>query len=103
MTDPTIALKQYLINIGLEKDADFLRQAVQLLTQMLMEFEVEQQVGAGKHERTPDRKNYRNGHRQRTWRPELVKLTWRSPNCARAAISPVCWNHVGQPRKPCLL
>ena len=63
MTEPTIALKQYLINIGLEKDADFLRQAVELLSHMLMELEVDQQIGAGKHERTPDRKNYRNGHR----------------------------------------
>jgi len=28
MTDPTIALKQYLINIGLQDDADFLREGV---------------------------------------------------------------------------
>ncbi len=55
MTDPTIALKEYLINIGLNGDADFLRQGVELLSQMLMEVEVEQQIGAGKHERTPER------------------------------------------------
>ena len=38
MTDPTIALKQYLINIGLQDDADFLRQGVELLSQMVMEW-----------------------------------------------------------------
>lgn len=31
MTDTTIALKQHLIDIGLESDADFLRAGVQLL------------------------------------------------------------------------
>jgi putative transposase len=63
MTDPTIALKQYLINIGLQEDADFLREGVELLSQMVMELEVEQQIGAGKHERTPERSNHRNGYR----------------------------------------
>ncbi len=46
MTELTIALKQYLINIGLEEDVEFLRQGIQLLSQMLMELEVDQQVGA---------------------------------------------------------
>ncbi|MGB7054944.1 MAG: hypothetical protein WBE28_06465 [bacterium] len=53
MTGPTIALKQYLTKIGLDDDAEFLREGGQLLSQMLIEVEVEQQVGAGKHERTP--------------------------------------------------
>jgi hypothetical protein len=47
MTDPPIALKDYLINIGLDADADFLPQGVQLLSQMPMEVEVEQQIVAG--------------------------------------------------------
>jgi hypothetical protein len=45
MTDPTIALKQYLINIGLQDYADFLHEGVELLSQMVMELEVEQQYG----------------------------------------------------------
>ena len=32
MTNPTIALKQYLSNIGLDGDSDFLRDSVRLLT-----------------------------------------------------------------------
>jgi len=63
MTDPITPLNSHLINIGLDEDADFLRQAVQLLSQMLMKLGVELQVGAGKHERTPERMNYRYGHR----------------------------------------
>ena len=96
MTDPTIALKQYLINIGLEKDADFLRQAVQLLSQMLMEFEVEQQVGAGKHERTPDRKNYRNGHRKRTWKTRVGEIDLAIPKLRKGSYFP----SLLEPRRP---
>jgi len=96
MTDPTIALKQYLINIGLEKDADFLRQAVQLLSQMLMELEVDQQVGAGKHERTPDRKNYRNGHRQRTWKTRVGEIDLAIPKLRKGSYFP----SLLEPRRP---
>jgi len=67
MTDPTIALKQYLINIGLQDDANFLREGVELLSRMFMELEVEQQIGAGKHEYSPERNNHRNEYRERTW------------------------------------
>ena len=88
MTDPTIALKQYLINIGLEEDADFLRQGIQLLSQMLMELEVDQQVGASKHERTPERKNYRNGHRQRTWKTRVDEIDLAIPKLRKGSYFP---------------
>ena len=96
MTEPTIALKQHLINIGLEKDADFLQQAVQLLSQMLMELEVDQQIGAGKHERTPERKNYRNGHRQRTWKTRVGEIDLAIPKLRRGSYYP----SLLEPRRP---
>ncbi len=96
MTEPTIALKQYLINIGLEEDADFLRQAVQLLSQMLMELEVDQQVGAGKHERTLERKNYRNGHRQRTWKTRVGEIDLAIPKLRKGNYYP----SLLEPRRP---
>ena len=96
MTEPTIALKQYLINIGLEKDADFLRQAVELLSHMLMELEVDQQIGAGKHERTPDRKNYRNGHRQRTWKTRVGEIDLAIPKLRKGSYFP----SLLEPRRP---
>ncbi len=96
MTDPTIALKEYLINIGLEEDADFLQQGVQLLSQMLMEVEVEQQIGAGKHERNPERKNYRNGHRQRTWKTRVGEIDLAIPKLRKGSYFP----SLLQPRRP---
>jgi hypothetical protein len=67
MTKSSVALNEYLINIGLDEDINFLRESVQLLTQMVIELEAEEQIGADKHERTPNRSNHRNGYRLRSW------------------------------------
>jgi len=96
MTEPTIALKQYLINIGLEEDADFLRQGVQLLSQMLMDLEMDHEVGAGKHERTDKRKNYRNGYRQRTWKTWVGEIDLAIPKLRKGSYYP----SLLEPRRP---
>ena len=96
MTDPTIALKQYLNNIGMQDDADFLRQGVELLSQMVMELEVEQQIGAGKHERTPERSNHRNGHRERTWETRVGEIELAIPKLRKGSYFP----SLLEPRRP---
>lgn len=48
-------------------DVDFLREGVRVLAQAVMELEVEQHLGAGRHERTPERTGQRNGYRERQW------------------------------------
>jgi hypothetical protein len=37
----------------MEHDADFLKEGVQVLSQVLMEMEVEEHIGAARHERCP--------------------------------------------------
>jgi putative transposase len=96
MTDPTIALKEYLHNIGMNKDADFLRQGVELLSQLLMEVEVEHQVGARKHERTPKRSNYRNGYRERTWETRVGEIELAIPKMRKGSYFP----SLLEPRRP---
>ena len=96
MTDPTIALKQYLINIGFQDDADFLREGVELLSQMVMELEVEQQIGAGKHERTPERSNHRNGYRERTWETRVGEIEMAIPKLRKGSYFP----SLLEPRRP---
>jgi len=60
MTIPILAkstteeLKQYLTKLGLNDDSGFLGAGIQLLSKTLMEVEVEQQLGAGKHEHTAE-------------------------------------------------
>ena len=96
MTEPTIALKEYLYNLGMEKDADFLRQGVELLSQLLMEVEVEQQIGAKKHERTEERSNYRNGTRKRNWETRVGEIELSIPKLRQGSYYP----SLLEPRRP---
>jgi len=96
MTGPTIALKQYLTKIGLDDDAEFLREGGQLISQMLMEVDVEQQVGAGKYERTPERNNYRNGYRKRTWETRVGEVELAIPKLWKGSYFP----SLLEPRRP---
>jgi putative transposase len=88
MTNPSVALKEYLINIGLDQDVDFLRESVQLLTQMVIELEAEEQIGADKHERTPKRNNQRNGYRKRVWETRVGEIELRIPKLRKGSFYP---------------
>jgi putative transposase len=62
-----IGLSALLRKAQMEGDAEFLKEGVRALSQALMEMEVEEHIGAARHERTPGRKGQRNGYRQRIW------------------------------------
>ena len=62
-----VGLTELLRKAQMEGDADFLREGVRVLAQALMEVEVEQHLGAGRHERTEGRSGHRNGYRARSW------------------------------------
>ena len=64
MTDPNMALREYLRNLGADLDKDFPQESVRMMSQMLMESEVTQKAGAQKHVRTPERVHQRNGYRE---------------------------------------
>ena len=67
MTDKSMTLTQYLDKIGVDLNGDFLREGSRLMAQMAMDWEVKQQIGAGRYERSPLRTNQRNGYRERPW------------------------------------
>jgi Transposase, Mutator family len=50
-----IGLSELLRKAMIEQDAGFLKEGVRVLSQALMEMEVEEHVGAGRHERSPAR------------------------------------------------
>ena len=79
MTDPTMALMDYLRNMGLDPDESFLQEGLQRLTQTMIELEAARQIGAGCYERTPERKTYRNGHRERVWETRVGEIPLRIP------------------------
>ncbi len=62
-----IGLTELLRKAHIEGDAEFLKEGARALSQALMEMEVEEHIGAARHERTPGRKGQRNGYRQRIW------------------------------------
>ena len=83
-----MALAELLRKAELERDADFLREGVRVLSQALMELEVAQHVGAERHERTPERTGQRNGYRDRTWDTRVGSLELRVPRVRDGSFFP---------------
>ncbi len=62
MTTKTIARMEYLHNMRLDQDKDYLQESIRLMSQMVMELEVQEQTGAQKYKRNPGRQTHRNGY-----------------------------------------
>jgi len=62
-----IALLELLRKCGADGNVDFLKEALQVLVQSLMEAEVSAKIGAERYERNEGRTTYRNGYRERDW------------------------------------
>ena len=84
MTDERMALVDLLQKSG---DGDFLRAVAEAVLQILMEADVEGLIGAGRHERSAERLNYRNGYRERSLDTRLGSSSCVSPSCARGRTS----------------
>src|SRR5881227_46986 len=85
MTDARLPLAELLQKAG---DADFLRGVAEAVLQLLMESDVEGLIGAGRHERTAERLNYRNGFRERALDTRLGTLRLRVPKLRQGAYFP---------------
>ena len=96
MTTSTIALAELAEKAA---DVDVLRQMVQFMAQRLMELDIDGRCGAGYDEKSTERTNSRNGHRDRTWETRLARLNSRTRSCAKAAISRNSWSRAEQPRR----
>jgi transposase-like protein len=69
-------------------DGDFLRSVAEAVLQILMEADVEGLIGAGRHERSTERLNYRNGYRDRTFETRLGPLSLRIPKLRQGSYFP---------------
>src|SRR6478735_2951545 len=85
MTEDRLPLAELLAKAG---DGDFLRSVAETVLQMLMEADVEGLIGAGRHERTGERLNYRNGFRDRTLDTRLGSLQLRIPKLRQGSYFP---------------
>src|SRR4030088_1438647 len=85
MTEERMALAELLQKSG---DGDFLRTVAEAVLQILMEADVEGLIGAGRHERSADRLNYRNGYRERSLDTRLGCLQLRIPKLRQGSYFP---------------
>jgi len=88
MTEENMTLIEYLRKLALDKETDFLREAVRQVVQELMEAEAEERVGAARHERTPERVNQRNGYRDRVWETRVGAVPLRIPKLRQGSYFP---------------
>jgi transposase-like protein len=102
MTDDLrIGLTQLLRKARMDYDADFLKEGVRMLSQALMEMEVEEHLGAGRHERSAGRRGQRNGYRERSWDPKAGSVELRVPRVRDGRASFLrSSNRGGKPREP---
>src|SRR4051794_20865301 len=85
MTEERMALVELLQKSG---DGDFLRSVAEAVLQILMEADVEGLIGAGRHERSAERLNYRNGYRERSLDTRLGSLQLRIPKLRQGSYFP---------------
>src|SRR4051795_9010718 len=85
MTEERLPLVELLAKAG---DGDFLRSVAEAVLQILMEADVEGLIGAGRHERSGERLNYRNGYRDRTLDTRLGALNWPIPKLPQGSYFP---------------
>lgn len=71
-----------------EGNPDFLKQALMTLVDQFMTVEVDKLVGAGKHERTDERSNQRNGTRSRRWDTRVGTLELAIPKLRKGSYFP---------------
>jgi transposase-like protein len=85
MTEERMALVELLQKAD---DGDFLRSVAEAVLQLLMEADVDGVIGAGRHERSPERLTYRNGHRPRSLDTRLGSLQLKIPKLRHGSYFP---------------
>jgi transposase-like protein len=69
----------YLDGIQEGMEVDLFKSMLDVMAREVMEAEIERHLGAGRHERTPERRGQRNGHKPRTLNTRMGKLALEVP------------------------
>src|SRR5215217_2138413 len=83
-----MALAELLRKAEAEPGLDVLREGVRVLAEAVMALEVEQHLGAARHERTPERTGQRNGYRERAWDTRVGTIDLRVPRVRDGSYFP---------------
>lgn len=85
---PHAILKNLLEQIRITDDVDVLRETAEWIVQQLIEADVTEAIGAGRHERSDTRKTQRNGSRPRTFTTRLGDLELAIPKLRKGSYYP---------------
>lgn len=86
--DQSFSLLEAIRKAGIEGDVDFLKEAVEMVAQALIEMEAAEKIGACKYERTSSRVTYRNGSRPRPWVTRVGEVTLKIPKLRQGSFFP---------------
>jgi transposase-like protein len=84
----SIGLKELLRKARMGHDPDLLKEGVRMLSQALIEMEVEEHVGAARHECSPGRVGQRNGYRERNWDTRMGTIELKVPRVMDSSYFP---------------
>src|SRR5262245_18970698 len=90
MTDEMMALRALCEKPA---DADLLNEMIGFAANRLMALETEALCNAGRHERSGERTNYRNGYRPRTWETRAGAVELKIPKLRKGSYFPVFLEH----------
>ena len=88
MAKNSMDLLELLRKRGMDGDVDFLREALQVLVEGIMDAEVSGQIGAQHGERSSDRLTHRNGYRSRNWDTRVGTMELRIPKVREGSYFP---------------
>ena len=88
MVKERMDLLELLHRGGMDGDVDFLREALRVLVEGIMDAEVSSRIGAEYGERSPERVTQRNGYRSRAWDTRVGTMELHVPKLREGSYFP---------------
>lgn len=88
MANPRMSLLEEIRKAAADRDEDLVKAALRKTLQDLIEAEVATIIGADRHERTEERNNQRNGHRERQWDTRVGTIDLQIPKLRKGSFFP---------------
>ena len=88
MAKERMDLLELLRKGGMDGDVDFLREALRVLVEGIMDAEVSSRIGAEYGERSPERVTQRNGYRSRAWDTRIGTMDLHFPKLREGSYFP---------------
>ena len=89
MVKERMDLLELLRKGGMDGDVDFLREALRVLVEGIMDAEVSSRIGAEYGERSPERVTQRNGYRSRAWDTRVGTMDLHIPKLREGSYFPI--------------